>query len=62
VKKLLAGESLDYDLIQDGIMYQVDMRQIPNSYKFRQMTPQQREVLRARLLDKAEALDHFNLE
>jgi hypothetical protein len=62
VKSLLDGRGLTKDLVQDGILYGVDMKLIPDAYKFRQMSPQVREVLKAKLLEKADALDHFNIK
>ena len=61
-KRLIRGLDIDEDLWQDGILYRVDPSQIPTAYKYKQMEPREREALKARLFDKAEALDHFGLD
>lgn len=61
-KTLLRGLEVDQDLWRDAILYGVDPKQIPTAIQYKEMTPQQRETMRARLFDKAEALDHFGLE
>jgi len=61
-KRLIEGKELDPDLIQDAFLYRIDPSQLPKSIIYKQMSPQQRETLRARLFDRAEAFDRFMLE
>jgi len=59
---LIKGQVPPKDLLDDAIyLYHIDPGQLPDAYMYKQMTPQQREVLRARIFDKAEAIDHFSL-
>jgi hypothetical protein len=60
--KLIKGVEIDEDLWQDAVLYRVDPGQIPTSYMYKEMTPQQRETLKARIFERAEAMDHFGVE
>ena len=62
IKQLQQGREITPDMQQDAILYRVDPRLIPDSYRWREMTPQQRETLRTRLFNRAEALEHFGIE
>ena len=61
-KKLLRGEEVDQDIWQDAILYGINPSSLPDAIKFKEMTPQQRETMRANMFEKAEALDHFGIE
>jgi hypothetical protein len=61
-KRLIRGLEVDEDLWHDAILYRVDPTQIPDAFRYKEMTPQQRETLRARLFERAEAMDHFGVE
>jgi hypothetical protein len=61
-RKLQRGLEVGADLWHDAILYRVDPSQIPEAYKFKEMTPQQRETLRANLFERAEAFEHFGVE
>jgi len=60
-KKLVTGAPISADLMMDAIKYGIDPSNIPSSIKYRELEPAQRELLKASLFDKAEALDHFGL-
>ncbi|KKN73956.1 hypothetical protein LCGC14_0395210 [marine sediment metagenome] len=61
-RKLLRGIPIGNDEWQDAILYGLDPKQIPTVLEFKLMTPLAREVKRAELFRKAEAIDHFGLE
>jgi len=61
-KKLLRGEEVSQDLWQDAILYGINPSSLPDAIKFKEMTPQERETMRANLFRKAEALQHFGIE
>jgi len=60
IRKLVNKQEITKEDLNDLILYGVDIGSIPNRWEYAEMTPEQRNVLKARLLDKAEALDHFN--
>lgn len=58
IKNMQRGHDVT-ELLEDAALYDIDPRSIPDRLKWAEMTPEQRALLRARLLDRAEALDHF---
>jgi len=62
LRNLTRGKGITEDNSRDLVMYGIDPRSIPDRYEWSEMTPEQRAVLKARLLDKAEAIDHFNFD
>lgn len=61
-RDLIKGKEITPDLWQDGLLYKIDPNQIPRAIQYKEMTPAQREILKTRLFDRADALDYFNLE
>lgn len=61
-RKLVTGREIDKGDTLDLVLYGVDPRSIPDRIQWMEMTPEQRNVLKARVLDRAEAIDHFNFD
>lgn len=50
------------ELFDDARLYQIDPRSIPNRFRWAQMTVEQRQVLRSKILRRARAISHFGLD
>ena len=50
------------ELFEDARLYQIDPRSIPNRFRWAQMTVEQRQVLRSKILRRARAISHFGLD
>jgi hypothetical protein len=60
VKQIVLGRELPKDLLQDAAVYSIDIDTVLKMRtKIASMTPRERNLLRAEMLKKAEALDHF---
>lgn len=61
VRALNNGENLSAEMKLDAKLYGVDLSTLPTAYTWSQYTPAHRQVLQARLLEKAEKLDFYGL-
>jgi len=59
---LLTGKDIDKETWQDAALYGIDLNVLPTRFMWAEMPPKDRAILKARLLDRAEAVDHFNFE
>jgi len=43
-------------------LYGINPQSIPNKYRWSEMTPEQRNIMKAQILDRADALDHWDVK